>query len=191
MKDLRRSFLLPPPDETLAAGRGFLRQARFRLREDYLFKISRALAVLNDRQVWQRPNATSNSIGNLLLHLAGNLRQWIVSGVGGVTDVRERDQEFAARESLTKDELLIRLAEVIDDADKILAKLEDEIAATGSDQPLQNLILPQGYQQTTLDAVFHAVEHFSYHTGQVILLAKWQAEGEIRFYNERELRERA
>jgi uncharacterized damage-inducible protein DinB len=191
MKDLRNSFLLPPPDETLAAGRGFLRQARFRLREDYLFKISRALAVLNDPQVWHRPNAASNSIGNLLLHLAGNLRQWIVSGVGGVTDVRERDLEFAARESLSKGELLMRLSEVIDDADKILAKLEDEIVAAGSDQPLQNLILPQGYLQTTLDAVFHAVEHFSYHTGQVILLAKWQAEGEIKFYNERELGERA
>ena len=191
MKDLRKSFLLPPPDETLAAGRGFLRQARFRLREDYLFKISWALAVLNDRQVWDRPNAASNSIGNLLLHLAGNLRQWIVSGVGGVTDVRERDLEFAARESLSKDELLMRLSEVIEDADRLLAKLEDEIVATGSDQPLQNLILPQGYPQTTLDAVFHAVEHFSYHTGQVILLAKWQAEGEIRFYNERELGERA
>jgi uncharacterized damage-inducible protein DinB len=191
MKDLRRSFLLPPPDETLAAGRGFLRQVRFRLREDYLFKISQALAVLDDREVWARPNAASNSIGNLLLHLAGNLRQWIVSGVGGVTDVRERDLEFAARESLTKDELLMRLTEVIDDADKILAKLEDELAATGSDQPLQSLILPQGYQQTTLDAVFHAVEHFSYHTGQIILLAKWQAEGEIKFYHERELGERA
>jgi len=190
MKDLRKSFLLPPPDETLAAGRGFLRQARFRLREDYLFKISRALAVLNDRQVWHRPNAASNSIGNLLLHLAGNLRQWIVSGVGGVTDMRERDLEFAAREALTKEELLRRLAEVVDDANKVLAKLEDEIAATGSDQPLQNLILPQGYPQMTLDAVFHAVEHFSYHTGQVILLAKWQAEGEIKFYNERELGER-
>jgi uncharacterized damage-inducible protein DinB len=190
MKDSRKSFLLPPPDETLTAGRGFLRQVRFRLREDYLFKISQALALLDERQVWQRPNAGSNSIGNLLLHLAGNLRQWVVSGVGGVTDVRERDLEFSARGAPTKGELLIRLAEVVDDADRILAKLEDEMTISG-DEPLQRLILPQGYQQTTLDAVFHAVEHFSYHTGQVILLAKWQAEGEIKFYNERELGERA
>src|SRR3954471_4435857 len=86
----RRSFLLEPPSSPLPSGRAFLRQARFRLHDDYPVKITRAVAEVTDEQIWWRPNSDSNSIGNLILHLCGNARQWIVAGVGGAPDNRER-----------------------------------------------------------------------------------------------------
>lgn len=187
MNKPRRSFLIQPPAQPLPAAQAFLRQARFRLREDYLFKINGALAVLSDEQVWWRPNEASNSIGNLALHLAGNLRQWIVAGVGGVTDVRNRAREFAERDQVGKDTLLELLRMTIDEVEAVLAQLESEVVAAHSDAPLQRTCTPQGFEQTVLDAVFHAVEHFSYHTGQIVLLAKWQAAESVRFYDERQL----
>src|SRR5919112_5003220 len=79
-------------------GRAFIEEARRLLREDYLPKIERCLEQLDDAQIWWRPNAQSNSVGNLLLHLAGNARQWVVCGVGGGRDARERQAEFDAGE---------------------------------------------------------------------------------------------
>lgn len=190
MKDQRRSFLLPPPEETLPAALGFLRQARFRLAEDYMVKIARSVELLDDARVWARPNEASNSIGNLILHLAGNLRQWVVAGVGGALDVRVRDLEFAAREVMTRDELLALLSGTVEEATGVLEGLEAEIRAAESDAPLARLVEPQGYSQTILDAVFHAVEHFSYHTGQIVLLAKWHAGASVRFYDDGELAEK-
>jgi uncharacterized damage-inducible protein DinB len=187
MKESRRSFLLPPPEEGLSAGLAFLRQARFRLREDYRVKIGGALAALSDEQVWWRPNEASNSAGNLLLHLAGNVRQWVVAGVGGEPDRRDRPREFAERAPLGRAELLARLDAALSDADAALARLEEEVAEAASDSPLQRVLLIQGFPQTALDAVFHAVEHFSYHTGQIVCLAKWHAAGRVRFYDDREL----
>src|SRR5262249_59034912 len=84
----------------------FLRHARFRLLEDYFVKIAAAIDALDDEQVWRRPNEPSNSVGNLLLHLSGNVRQWIISGVGGAEDRRDRASGFAARGSVSKSEPL-------------------------------------------------------------------------------------
>ena len=78
-----------------AISAAFISQARYLLREEYLPKIERCLEQLSDEQVWWRANAKSNSIGNLLLHLSGNVRQWIVGGLGGAPDQRNRDAEFA------------------------------------------------------------------------------------------------
>jgi uncharacterized damage-inducible protein DinB len=183
----RRSFMIEPPAQSLPAAPAFLRQARFRLREDYLLKIARAVTGLSDEQIWWRPNEASNSIGNLLLHMAGNLRQWLIAGVGGQADVRDRAGEFAARDEVAKDSLLELLQTTIDEADLVLARLEIDSTDAHSDAPLQRICTPQGFEQTVLDAVFHAVEHCSYHTGQIVLLAKWQAAGSVRFYDERQL----
>ena len=103
MKKTRSSFLLEPPEQPLPASQAFLRQARFRLKEDYPVKIAGALAELTDAQIWWRPNEASNSIGNLILHLCGNIRQWMIAGVGGATDQRDRDSEFAERRHSTPD----------------------------------------------------------------------------------------
>ncbi len=186
MKEARRSFLLTPSAEPLPATLAFLRHARFRLREDYPVKIKGALAELSDEQIWWRPNESSNSIGNLILHLSGNVRQWMIAGVGGAVDVRNRSSEFAERGHIGKEELLKLLDATLEEADATLAQLGAETVAAKSDAPLQRACVPQGFSQTVLDAVFHVVEHFSYHTGQIVFIAKLQAV-RISFYDDRQL----
>ena len=169
----------------------FLRHARFRLLEDYFVKIAAAVEALDDEQVWRRPNESSNSVGNLLLHISGNVRQWIISGVGGAEDARDRASEFAARSSTTsgatRGKLVESLRATLDEADAVLAGIENECAAANSDAPLQRICRPQRYEVTVFDAIFHVVEHFSYHAGQIVFAAKWLAEGQVKFYDDRRL----
>lgn len=153
----------------------FISQARDLLREEYLPKIERCLEQLTDEQVWWRANASSNSIGNLILHLSGNARQWIVSGLGGEADDRRRDAEFAERRLLPRDELLAHLKKAVNDVDQTLesfavARLLDEF-------------LIQGKMTTALEAILHVTEHFSMHTGQIILLAKMLVDVDFVFYD--------
>jgi uncharacterized damage-inducible protein DinB len=187
MPDQRKSFLLEPPESPTPAALMFLRHARFRLLKDYFVKIAASIETLDDEQVWRRPNESSNSIGNLLLHMTGNVRQWIISGVGGAEDVRDRASEFAARGSAPKGELIALVRATLDESDVVLAGIEDECAAANSDVLLQRVCKPQSYEVTVFDAIFHVVEHFSYHTGQIVFAAKWLAEGQVSFYDERRL----
>lgn len=187
MKNQRRSFLLEPPEQVLSAALAFLRHTRFRLREDYLVKIAAALSELTDEQVWWRPNEASNSAGNLILHLSGNVRQWIIAGVGGQPNLRDRASEFAERRQIGRDALLELLTATLDEVDAALAKLEDDVVAAQSDAPLQRECMPQGFAQTVLDAIFHVVEHFSYHTGQIVFIAKWKAADQVRLYDDQQL----
>jgi len=142
---------------------------------EYLTKIRLAVSVLDDRVVWARPNEASNSIGNLLLHLAGNARQWIVSGVGGAPDVRDRQAEFDQRAPLAVTTLLDKLEQTISDVDRVLASL------TPADLFTRRVI--QANDVTVLEAVYHVVEHFSMHTGQIILLAKADQPDRVQFYD--------
>ena len=130
---MRSSFLLEPPPSPLPYGRAFLRQARFRLHDDYLVKISRALAEVTDEQIWWRPNEDSNSIGNLILHLCGNARQWIVAGVGGAVDTRDRAREFEARGGIDRRTLVSQLEETVREVDGRLSELDRQLIADASD----------------------------------------------------------
>ena len=141
---------------------------------EYLTKIRLSVSVLDDRVVWARPNEQSNSIGNLMLHLAGNARQWIVSGVGGAPDVRDRQSEFDQRAPLPVTMLIDRLEQTISDVDRVLASL------TPADLHTRRTI--QASDVTVLEAIYHVVEHFSMHTGQIILLAKADQPDRVRFY---------
>ena len=156
-------------------GRAFLAEARRHLSEDYLPKIERCLERLTDEQVWWRASERSNSIGNLLLHLEGNLRQWVVCGVGGAEDARVRDREFAERQHVSREELLSALRAAVSEADESLARLDPAA--------LLETRRVQGHDVTLVSAVFHAVEHFSMHTGQVILLTKMLADEDLAFYD--------
>ncbi len=186
MKDVRRAFLVEAAAGPLSSGLAFLRHAQYRLRDDYVEKIRRALAVLGEDAVWARPNEASNSIGNLILHISGNMRQWIISGVGGAPDERVRSLEFEARESMSKTELLELLETTVEEAVAVLERVANEVRDSG-DAPLQRVIQPQGYAQSVLDGVFHVVEHFSQHTGQILMLAKWQTGTGLELYNTKEL----
>ena len=154
----------------------FLERSRYYLAYEYPTKIRLALTPLDETVVWRRTNAESNSIGNLLLHLAGNIRQWIVSGVGGVPGVRDRAGEFAATSGYTRSELLSLLGSSVTDADKVLANL------TAAD--LDRQVTIQGRDTTVFAAIYHVVEHFSMHTGQIILLAKTHSPGAVKFYED-------
>src|SRR5205807_2261484 len=98
----------------------FIAECRSLLVKDYLPKIERSVELLSGEQIWWRANPSSNSIGNLLLHLSGNVRQWIVVALGGATDARDRDAEFAQRDVIARDELLNRLRQTLREADETL-----------------------------------------------------------------------
>ncbi len=164
---------------TTLIAESFLQRSRYFLNNEYLPKIRLAIEPLSDEAIWWRANESSNSIGNLMLHLAGNIRQWIVSGVGGAADVRQRSTEFRARGGKDKAALLAHLTTAVRDADGVLAALSaDELG-----RPRQI----QGRSTTVFEAVYHVVEHFSTHTGQIILLAKVHAGEKIRFYDDADL----
>jgi uncharacterized damage-inducible protein DinB len=154
--------------------RAFVAEARGHMLDDYLPKIERCLERLTDEQVWWRAGEESNSVGNLLLHLAGNVRQWVVCGLGGAADTRERDLEFAERDGPPRGQLLSALRAALEEADGVLARLDTATLL----QPRRI----QGLEVTALAAVFHVVEHFSMHTGQIILLTKQLAGGDLAFY---------
>ena len=156
-------------------GEAFIAQARRLLRTDYLPKIERCLERLSDEQVWWRAHAESNSIGNLLLHLSGNARQWIVSGVGGLPDERVRDSEFEACAGASRENLLGGLRQALDEVDAVL-----EHVAPASLLERRSI---QGHEVSLLYAIFHVVEHFSMHTGQVILITKMLTQSDLRFYD--------
>jgi len=155
--------------------RAFLDQSRRYLAHQYPTKIQRCLEVLPADALWRRDDASENSVGNLLLHLSGNVRQWIVSGVGGAPDARQRSAEFEARQG-SASELLDGLLSTLREADEVLASLD------GSSLAERRRI--QGRDVNVLDAVYHVVEHFSMHTGQIILLTKRYAPGRVQFYED-------
>jgi uncharacterized damage-inducible protein DinB len=141
--------------------------------EEYEQKIRLAVSGLTTEQVWWRPNEASNSVGNLLLHLRGNLSLWILSGLAGIHFPRDRRGEFAARESHTRHELVELLAATVRRCRSVLEAFDASLL----DVPASI----QGYETDHRGALFHAVEHMSYHTGQVLWIAK-QLGGPLELY---------
>ena len=147
----------------------FIAQSRRFLTSDYLPKIERCLDVLSDDDVWWRANDASNSIGNLLLHLEGSTRAWIVGVAGGSPSPRNRQQEFDERDRIPRAELISRLRKTVADADEVLARLDVRV--------LLEQRKARDEKVTVLLAVYHAIEHFSMHTGQIIMLTKMRSAG--------------
>jgi len=162
------------PDQPAASL--FIELSRRFLTEEYPAKLRQCVDVLPDSAIWARSNESSNSIGNLLLHLAGNIMQWIVGGVGNKAVDRDRAAEFAARGGPSGTELLKRLTDVLRESDAVLESLRDE--------DLSSSRLIQGRETTVLGAIYHVIEHFAMHTGQIVLLTKIHAAGAIHFYDD-------
>jgi uncharacterized damage-inducible protein DinB len=154
----------------------FVERSRHYLTYEYPTKIQHCVDVLPPDALWHRANGSSNSIGNLLLHLSGNVRQWIVSGVGGAPDRRHREAEFAATDGADATTLMADLRETLRETDAVLAALTPASLAESR--------VIQGRDVKVFDAVYHVVEHFSTHTGQIILMTKMAAEGRIQFYRD-------
>ena len=154
----------------------FLESSRKTLLGEYWPRLKEAVAPLTTEQIWWRPNEASNSIGNLLLHLNGNVGQWLVASFNKDEDKRDRPAEFAAQSGLTAAELLERLGATLDAAGKVLERLTvDELLA-----PCEI----QGYRTHGLGAVYHVVEHFGMHYGQILYIAKAQTARDLGFYKD-------
>jgi uncharacterized damage-inducible protein DinB len=153
----------------------FITQASKFLVEEYLPKIERCLEQLDDHQIWWRANSQSNSIGNLVLHLCGNARQWIVCGLGGEADSRHRNAEFEQKEVIERSRLVELLRSTVADVEAVLAGLDPAI--------LLEKRRIQGNDVEVLYAIFHVTEHFSMHTGQIIMLTKMFTSRDMLFYD--------
>jgi hypothetical protein len=154
----------------------FLEFSSRKLLEHYWPRLRACAESLTDEQVWWRPNAASNSIGNLILHLNGNVRQWLVVSFNRSEDQRDRPTEFAAEGGLTASELLARLGATMDEAAQTLARLTEA-----------DLIAPfeiQGYHVSGLEAVYQVVEHFGLHYGQIAYISKSLSDRDLGFYRE-------
>jgi len=152
----------------------FVDKSRALMTADYVPKIERCLDRLSDSDIWWRPNETSNSIGNLVLHLSGNVCMWIIGGVGELPFERHRQREFDERRKIPAAELLSRLKGIVQQADEVLS-------AVRPDDLLRRRQI-QGYDVTVLDAIYHVVEHFSMHTGQIILLSKARIAEDLKLW---------
>ena len=153
----------------------FVASAISHLQEDFLPKIRKCLEILSEEEVWWRESEAENSVGNLLLHLSGNVRQWIISGLGNEPDRRDRPAEFAARGGMSRWEAFALLESTVKDACQVLNRL-------GEEDLLKERAI-QRYRRTGLQAIFHVVEHFSYHTGQIVFVTKLRRHQDLRFYN--------
>ena len=152
----------------------FISHSRKLLSAEYLPKIAECLQVLPAADVWWKPNPNSNSVGNLLLHLSGNVRQWLIAGVGRAPDTRERHKEFEASGGAEAQVLLAALRQTVVEADAVLAEVTRE--------ELSSVRTIQGLNVMVLEAIYHAVEHFATHTGQIIYITKMRTAYDLRFY---------
>lgn len=144
--------------------------------EDHFAQIRRCVGMLSDEQLWFRPNAHSNSVGNLLLHLNGNVGQWILGGVGGRPVERNRHAEFDARGPMPKRQALDPLIGTMEAAYGVIRQI------TGAMLIEEKSI--QTYRVSVLAVVMHVVEHFAFHTGQIVTTTKWLLDADLSLYDE-------
>ncbi len=137
-------------------------------------RIDTCLARLSDEQIWWRGASESNAVGNLVLHLRGNLGQWILSGAGGAPDTRKRDDEFNATGGTDREELRRLLRERVSEAVTVILALTPE--------QLMTVVQIQKYNLTLLEAVYHVVEHFGQHAAQIMYATKLLTGTDLGFY---------
>lgn len=163
-------------------GAALISEAQFRIAGESLPRIHKCLNELSDEDIWHRPNDAVVSVGNLVLHLCGNVRQWIISTLGGEPDRRDRDSEFDSRTPIPREELLRRLDETVQAAGAVLDRVDPSA--------LLERRRVQGREETILSIIVHVTEHFSYHTGQITLHVKLRKAVNLGYYAGRDLNAR-
>jgi hypothetical protein len=152
----------------------FLEFSRTKLIGEYWPRLRGCVESLPPKRVWWRPNEASNSIGNLILHLNGNVRQWLVASFNGSEDARDRPTEFSERQLIPASALLEKLGATMAEASGVLARLtETDLLAT------MNI---QGHTVSGLAAVYQVVEHFGMHYGQILFITKLVQGENLGFY---------
>ncbi|MBK5272281.1 MAG: DUF1572 family protein [Bacteroidia bacterium] len=137
-------------------------------------RIIKCMNELEEEDIWKRPNNSSNSVGNLILHLCGNITQYIISSLGESPDIRERENEFSATGGYSKSELIDKLKLVVQKATDIIQNMSTE-----------NLLRKravQGFQYSGISIIIHVTEHYSYHTGQITFWTKLLKNKDLGFY---------
>jgi hypothetical protein len=152
----------------------FLRFSCNKLLDQYWPRLRSCVASLTNEQVWWRPNDSSNSIGNLVLHLDGNVRQWLIAPFKHIEDTRDRPAEFGQRAVVPGSVLLAQLAETMNEAAEVLSQL--------CEADLRSQFEIQGYRVSGLDAVYQVVEHFGLHYGQITYITKMLHDQDLGFY---------
>jgi uncharacterized damage-inducible protein DinB len=160
----------------------FLRYARAKIEQNFA-QLERCVGLLTDAELWLRSNVHTNSVGNLVLHLTGNVRQWLVASIGGAAFERDRPAEFAERGPGPAREIMPPLRETVRTAIETLARLD--AAALRARRTIQ------GYDVSVLVAVMHVVEHFSFHTGQIVHITKMLRDTDLSLYDEQGRKRRA
>ena len=154
----------------------FLEFSRWKLLEQYWPRLHGCVESLTKEQAWWRPNEVSNSIGNLILHLNGNVRQWLVVSFNRLEDTRDRPAEFAERQLIPPAGLLERLGATMQDASAVLSRL--------TEADLLSTFHIQGYTVSGVQAVYQVVEHFGMHYGQILYITKLVRGEDLGFYRE-------
>jgi uncharacterized damage-inducible protein DinB len=157
------------------------KESLFRLNENRP-RIENCLNRLTEEEIWKKPGPSSNSIGNLVLHLCGNITQYIISGLGKNADNRERDLEFSIEQGYSKKELLDKFQSTIEKSVKII-----------EDQGAESLLLKrsvQGFELSGIGIIIHVVEHCSYHTGQIAFWTKAMKDVDLGFYSGKDLNQK-
>jgi len=129
---------------------------------------------MSEEEIWRRPNPSCNSIGNMVLHLCGNITQYIISSLGGVEDIRQRDLEFSAQGGFNKIELFSKLESTVTRATEIISTIHPEEMLTKHSV--------QGFDLSTIGIIVHVAEHYSYHTGQIVYWTKLLKGKDLAFY---------
>jgi uncharacterized damage-inducible protein DinB len=155
--------------------RVFLDYSRRKLIQEFWPRTCQCLERLTDEQIWWRPQETSNSIGNLLLHLNGNIKQWIIAPLGGGSSERNRPAEFAERQQVSVRELKDRLDAALLEVEGIFSQIDPDTLLETYDIQGQNGV-------TALEAIYHVVEHFSTHYGQILYITKFLTGHDLGFY---------
>ncbi|HVR83020.1 MAG TPA: DinB family protein [Planctomycetota bacterium] len=160
--------------EHLDLGSALLLECRRRLYTESLPRIRKCLAALTIDEIWARPNPQTVSAGNLILHLSGNVRQYIIATLGGGRDVRERQAEFDATGPVPAKELIDLLEKTLAEAAEVLEEIDPGT--------LLETHRVQGFVESGLSILVHVVEHFSYHTGQIAYIVKSRKNVDLGFY---------
>jgi uncharacterized damage-inducible protein DinB len=137
-------------------------------------RVIKCLEMLNEIEIWYRPNSQSNSVGNLVLHLNGNLNQWILDYIGEKPFVRNRQLEFDAEKTHSKEELILMMTTLIEELRSCIQLI--------SDDKLLGFLPIQNQQETGISVLIHIVEHFSFHAGQIAYVTKWLKNQQTNFY---------
>lgn len=160
-------------------GRALIEECKRRMMDESHPRIVKCVAQLTDEEIWRRPNEETVSIGNLILHICGNIRQWIVSGLGGAQDTRTRSKEFSEKGPIPREALLRTLDETMKDTREALDK-----ADPSSLLRIRNV---QGNEETGLSMLVHVTEHMSYHTGEITYAVKSTKSVDLAYYGDEDL----